>query len=285
MAVQANPPSYPAELLNNLNVAPVTIDASGGNVDAMVAEMIGENSKLSKEAQPTKEKQNLAYIQQALSQSINSTDFAANMQFWGSLKDSLAKDSPLLPFVTAQLNLFANNSDLKNLQAQLTKDTQSLQDELSKLQKVQNSVNDIQNKINAINNQISALQNEMNNTPWYDFTVFIRDGLTIAGLGIELGGLYAALEVDKNVAEPIAKLIYNTSGLQTQVTADTTAVASEKNIINAQSKNLNLASGDTASSVLNLAQQANNTAQSETKQAEGIGELFAELTKLTASKA
>jgi hypothetical protein len=279
MVIQPNSPSSPVNpALFNLT-PPVSIDTSGGNVGAMVAEMVGENSKLNKKAQPTEEQQTLAYIQQALSRSINSTDFAANMEFWESLKDSLPKDSPLLPFAEAQVNLFANNPALQKLQTQYGSDLKTLEDALSKMQSVENAAKDIQDQIDKVKGQISDVENDLHQASWYQFGRIFEDLGKLCGLGIELGGLYIALGTVKYAGEEAVKLIYNPDGAQTKVDADKAAVNAEKKLINSQSKNLNLESGDTASAVLNLAKQGNNAAQTELSQATGIAKLFAELSQ------
>jgi hypothetical protein len=275
MAVQVSSPSSPANLTYNAAQAPITADVSSGNVEAMVAVMCGENSKLNKEAQPTEKQQILARIEQSLSQSINSTDFEANIEFWESLKNSLPKGSPLLSFVTAQINLFTNNPDLQKLQTQYTSDLAQLEDALSKLQSIQNASKAVQDQIDEVQGEISSDEQDLKSTN--DVGKMIVDAFKIAGLGIELGGLYTALGCVKYVAEEVAKWIYNPDGKQKTVDADEAAINAEKNIINAQSKSLNLENGGVASNVLNLAQQGNSTTQTQINQTEGIAKAFSGL--------
>ncbi|MGC1877825.1 MAG: hypothetical protein WA678_00450 [Rhabdochlamydiaceae bacterium] len=150
MTVQASTssPVTPAPL-SVVPAAPdlTTADTSNDNLFCMIAEMLGENDKLNREAKPTTTKETIAYIEQALSQSINFKDFDSNKQFWASLKSTLPKDSPLLPYVTGQLNLFTQGSVKVDA------------DSLRKTTDVQNGAPQAQ-----INADIAAIQEEKNIT-------------------------------------------------------------------------------------------------------------------------
>ncbi len=277
MGIQATSSSLPAPALTP---APAVINTSNdSNVEALIAAMFGENSKLYKEAEPTEQQKILASIKKALADSENGSNFAANMAFWAQLKDSLPKDSPLLPYVTAQVNLFANNPALQKLQAQEGADLSTLEDALAKLQSVKDAAQDIQNQIDAVNAKISDVKNDLSHAPWYDLIRIFGDIGQLTGLGIELGGLYVALGTVQGIAENAVKLLYNPDGDQAVVDNDKASINTEEKLIVSQSQNLNLKKGNESSDVLNKAKEGNDRDQTLLGQTESIAKVLAEMTQ------
>jgi len=252
-----------------------TANPSSDNIFCLIALILGNNDKLNRAAKPSDEKETIAYIEQALSQATNSADFASNMSFWASLKNSLPKDSSLLPYVTGQFNLFANNPGLKRLQDQYGTDFQKLQDALGKLKGCKDAEGAVEGKIDEVKKEIRDLLNDWGNDPWYK-QVFVdpfTDGAKLAGLTCELGGLYIALGAVKGTLAGLS-WIESPDGAQSTVDADLTSIEQEKTLTNAKSKNFNLQSGDEASSVLNAVKQANNTTLTGLTQEAGIAKLL-----------
>ncbi len=248
----------------------------GGSAQQIVAEIMAETNQVNKAAEPSKKQAQASYIEQALSQSVDSTDFAATVEYWKQFEATLPKDSPLKSYAEAQVNLLVNNPKLLELEKSMGKDGKALKDALAHLQDAESLSNKLQSALNTVERKISEVKSDMEDH-WDNPVRVAKDVAELVGLEAAKGALELSLLVVQKVIEPLISAIYGVGGLESKVQDEQLAIDTQKQLLLTQSKTLSAQFGEEGSGVVQQCVGLQDELKSQDGDMTTLGKLFDQL--------